>query len=211
MDSSSSSSSPAEPSTITGATTSPLILGGIISLDSKVSFQLHTLCRPFLPHFILFLLELSADFRFFFPISLSLLPARQLRPFIIPFLLGLLLDLVLVCLIKISVRRSRPHYNPTMNVAVSADHFSFPSGHSSRVFLVASLVHLSASVFADALGSEGKIVNLLIALVWVWAAATSASRVLLGRHFVVDVFAGALLGVLEGLFALHFLKIEKFF
>ncbi|KAF4404087.1 probable lipid phosphate phosphatase beta [Cannabis sativa] len=209
MDSSSSSSA-AESSTTAGATTSPLLLGALISIDSKVSFHLHTLCRPFLPHFILLLLELSADFRLFFPISLSLLPARQLRPFLIPFLLGLVLDLALVGLIKVIVRRSRPHYNPTMNVAISVDHFSFPSGHSSRVFFVASLVHLSASVFVDALTAEGKVVNLLIAFVWVWAAATSASRVLLGRHFVVDVFAGALLGILEGIFAFNFLKIEKF-
>uniref|UniRef100_A0A803PM30 Phosphatidic acid phosphatase type 2/haloperoxidase domain-containing protein n=1 Tax=Cannabis sativa TaxID=3483 RepID=A0A803PM30_CANSA len=119
MDSSSSSSA-AESSTTAGATTSPLLLGALISIDSKVS------------------------------------------------------------------------------------------GHSSRVFFVASLVHLSASVFVDALTAEGKVVNLLIAFVWVWAAATSASRVLLGRHFVVDVFAGALLGILEGIFAFNFLKIEKF-
>ncbi|PON53852.1 Phosphatidic acid phosphatase type 2/haloperoxidase [Parasponia andersonii] len=220
-----SSSRPAKPGATTTAaaiTTAPGLLGGLVSLDSKVSYHLHSLFRPFLPHLVLLLLELSADFRFFFPVCLSLLllpppfPTHRLRPFLVPFLLGLLLDLALVGLLKLLVRRSRPHYNPAMSAAVSADHFSFPSGHSSRVFFVAALVHLSIAAFVDALAQfrsgsdEGSSVNLLILVVWVWAAATSLSRVLLGRHFVVDVFAGACLGVLEALFAFHFLRIEKF-
>lgn len=51
------------------------------------------------------------------------------------FFLGLLLDLVEVGLLKGLIRRSRPSYNALakdMVVVVAVDHYSFPSGHSSR-------------------------------------------------------------------------------
>ncbi|EXB54480.1 Presqualene diphosphate phosphatase [Morus notabilis] len=205
------SSSPPKPKPITTtktavATTSPPLLRRLISVDSKLSLHLHTLAKPLLSPSLLLLLELSADFRLFFPLSLSLLlapatAADRLRPFLVPFLLGLLLDLALVGLLKILVRRSRPHYNPNnMSVAVSVDHFSFPSGHSSRVFFVAASFFYSSDLDFFSLATA----------VWAWAAATALSRVLLGRHFVVDVLAGACLGVLEALFAFRFLRFEKF-
>jgi presqualene diphosphate phosphatase len=50
-------------------------------------------------------------------------------------LLGLLIDLAETGLAKLVCRRERPHYNRVakdMVVVVSVDHYSFPSGHSSR-------------------------------------------------------------------------------
>lgn len=40
--------------------------------------------------------------------------------------------------------------------------------------------------------------ELFLKAVFGWAVATSVSRVLLGRHFVADVAAGAGLGLIEG-------------
>ncbi|KAF3448371.1 hypothetical protein FNV43_RR09084 [Rhamnella rubrinervis] len=218
--------SPKRTAATAGATSS--FLRKLMSLDSRLSQHLHSLTRPFLPHALLLLLEFSADFRFFFPVSLSLLlapipnPTSLLRPFLSPLLLGLLLDLALVGLIKVVVRRSRPLYNKNMNVAVSADHFSFPSGHSSRVCFVASLVYLSTSAIANVLvqirsnspfvdrwiaADDVKVMSFLVGVTWAWAVSTSVSRILLGRHFISDVFAGTCLGVLEGLFAFRFLRI----
>jgi presqualene diphosphate phosphatase len=51
------------------------------------------------------------------------------------FLLGMLLDLIETGFVKAIVRRPRPQHNliaKDMNVIVAVDHFSFPSGHSSR-------------------------------------------------------------------------------
>lgn len=53
----------------------------------------------------------------------------------------------------------------------------------------------------------------LVKLLFLWSAATAASRVLLGRHFVLDVIAGSCLGVVEALFtfwALNDLKEDSF-
>ncbi|PRQ18146.1 putative phosphatidate phosphatase [Rosa chinensis] len=220
----------------------PSLLRRLVAIDTKLSQHIHILAKPFLPHFVLLLLELSADFRLFFPVALSLLlapllspgpgpgpnpnpnssPIQLLRPFLSPLLLGLLLDLALIGLIKFTVRRARPVYNKNMNVAVSVDHFSFPSGHASRVCFVAALFYLSAAALADALlhlrsssppaverwigADQDKAVSVLVSVVWAWAAATSISRILLGRHFVSDVVAGACLGVVEGAVAFHFLR-----
>lgn len=52
---------------------------------------------------------------------------------------GIVLDLVLVGIIKITVRRQRPPYNQNDQVfeAPVADKFSFPSGHTSRAAMLA--------------------------------------------------------------------------
>ncbi|KAJ8767650.1 hypothetical protein K2173_018208 [Erythroxylum novogranatense] len=203
------------------------LLQRIKAIDGELSRRLHTLFHPYLPTLFLLLLEFSADFRFFFPVSLALLLSPlsvTLLPFLSPFILGLLLDLAIVGLIKILFRRPRPPYNPSMCPAVSADNFSFPSGHASRVFFVASMVSVSSQVIGAALRGNGigfvrqwlggdveKVVGVLVVVVCVWAAVTAASRVLLGRHYVFDVVAGSCLGVAEGLFAFWFLRFEKNF
>jgi membrane-associated phospholipid phosphatase len=55
-------------------------------------------------------------------------------------------------------------------------------------------------------GDEVLAVNLLVASVWSWALTTVISRVVLGRHYVLDVSFGACLGVLDALFTLQFLN-----
>ncbi|CAF1711211.1 unnamed protein product [Brassica oleracea var. botrytis] len=88
---------------------------------------------------------------------------------------------------------SRSSLSPQCHAAVSADHYSFPSGDTSRVFFVAA---------SDHGGVKGEV----LVAVWVWATVTAVSRILLGRHYVLDV--AAFLGVLEALFALRFLRLE---
>lgn len=171
----------------------------IVTLDATVSKSIHTLFHTSIPGSLLLLLEYSADFRFSFPLALSLYFTRVRRPYLIQFIAGLLIDLLFVGLVKSIFRRSRPHYNPNMKPAVSVDHFSFPSGHASRVFFIASFV----SLLDDFSGNCWLVLG-----VWAWAVLTSCSRVLLGRHFVLDVLAGACLGVLEAVFVFRFLEVK---
>ncbi|GMJ00390.1 lipid phosphate phosphatase beta [Hibiscus trionum] len=196
----------------TTAPSSPHFLQPLITLDASLSLFLHTLFKPILPTFLLLLLEYSADFRFSFPVSLSLfLPSPSLSSLAIPLILGHLLDLALIGLIKLTFRRARPHYNPNMSPAVHADNFSFPSGHASRVLFLATLSHLvfqnNEELVSDFIQRWIKIEPEFVLLgVWVWAIMTATSRVLLGRHFFFDVLAGAFVGVLEGIVAYRFLR-----
>lgn len=133
--------------------------------------------------------------------DLSLLAANTL--------VGLAVDLVLVGLCKLLFRRPRPIYNvqEDFTVVVSVDAHSFPSGHASRtaflaLFMSHCLGQLGAGRGAGTAGRAGALARLggvarvvgPRTLWWVWALATSLSRVAMGRHYLLDVAMGFALG-----------------
>ncbi|MFM8320533.1 MAG: phosphatase PAP2 family protein [Chloroflexota bacterium] len=91
---------------------------------------------------------------------------------------------VLVLAIKFSVRRSRPQ-GEWGAIYRKTDPHSFPSGHAARAVMLAAL--------AAGLG-PGWFGALLIA----WAPLVVLARVAMGVHYLSDVLAGALLGLLAG-------------
>ena len=103
-------------------------------------------------------------------------------------LLGLIIDIVIVAVTKAFTRRRRPAYNIDDQHATfkSVDKFSFPSGHATRAVMLA--------VFFSFLSP-------LPLLLWIpvilWSLAVSVSRVVLGRHHILDVVAGVLIGLVE--------------
>lgn len=191
-----SSTSPPASADAPQATAKPTRLGGVGDLDAAVSLRLHALFLP-VPRLFLKALEVAGDGRIWLPVPISLLlisttTSSRVSPLLVGLVAGLVLDILFVGLAKLIVRRPRPAYNAAdMYVAVAADHWSFPSGHSSRAFLVAAFL-AGAGLHRGAL--------------FLWAAATSASRVLLGRHYVLDVVAGAWFGVLEAWLSTLFLE-----
>ncbi|XP_019752656.1 polyisoprenoid diphosphate/phosphate phosphohydrolase PLPP6 [Hippocampus comes] len=99
-------------------------------------------------------------------------------------LMGLLLDLVLVAVVKATVRRRRPAHNRMdMFATFSVDRYSFPSGHATRAAMCARFL-LAHLVLAAPLR----------VLVLLWAATVGLSRVMLGRHNVTDVAFGFWMG-----------------
>ena len=121
-------------------------------------------------------------------------------------LIGLVLDIVIVAVLKAFTRRRRPAYDVDDQVFTASrdlanafmiiffkvatvkmvDKFSFPSGHATRATMLALLFTLLSP---------------LPFLLWIpflaWAAAVAVSRVLLGRHHILDVVAGVIIGVAE--------------
>ncbi|HNO93257.1 MAG TPA: phosphatase PAP2 family protein, partial [Anaerolineales bacterium] len=73
----------------------------------------------------------------------------------------------------------------------NTDPHSFPSGHAARAFLIA--------VLASALAPPW----LAIAL-WVWAPLVALARVAMGVHYLSDIIAGAILGIIVALIGLQF-------
>ncbi|KAK4422829.1 putative lipid phosphate phosphatase beta [Sesamum alatum] len=197
----------------------------LINLDTAVSLHLYTLFQPILPYSLLKSLELSGDGRLFFPVTLSLLltttpiaavPSTPTSLLLLNLLIGALFDLLLIGITKHLVQRPRPVYNKNMFLSFAVDHWSFPSGHSSRVSFMATFCFFYSGQIREFLlinilnfEAESLIVEYFVVMVGLWAAITSVSRVLLGRHFVLDVIAGACLGILEGLVVFRLLNYEN--
>ncbi|RPI94165.1 MAG: phosphatase PAP2 family protein [Chloroflexi bacterium] len=95
----------------------------------------------------------------------------------------------MVLLIKFRVRRKRPE-GEWGRIYRFTDPHSFPSGHAARAFLIATI--------AAGLGP----VWLAIAL-WIWAPVVALARVAMGVHYLSDIVAGALFGILVALIGLQ--------
>ena len=95
----------------------------------------------------------------------------------------------LVMSLKFIIRRRRPE-GEWGAIYRNTDPHSFPSGHAARSFLIA--------VIASALGPIW-----LVAVLWVWAPLVALARVSMGVHYLSDVVAGAVLGVIVALIGLQ--------
>lgn len=117
-----------------------------------------------------------------------LINSKNLYQMQVNMLLGLLLDIVVVAVLKALVRRRRPAVVKDALV-IGPDKFSFPSGHASRAFYVLiffTKLHTLPIVFWMPMTA--------------WAVSVVISRLILRRHFILDVIAGALIGICEALF-----------
>ena len=118
--------------------------------------------------------------------------------FSVNLLIALLLDLLVVGVTKVVSRRQRPVYNrDDMFATVSVDKYSFPSGHATRAVLLAILF-----MYVDLQWGY----TLSIAT---WAFMIAVSRVILGRHHVLDVAAGVAIGSFEAWFMFLFVWLDE--
>lgn len=96
---------------------------------------------------------------------------------------------VLVMSLKFIIRRRRPE-GDWGSIYRNTDPHSFPSGHAARAFLIA--------VLAVGLGPLGAGVILCL-----WAPLVSLARVAMGVHYLSDVAAGFIVGIVTGLIFLQ--------
>lgn len=95
--------------------------------------------------------------------------------------------------LKNGFKRNRPQQaiKDFRSVITPSDQFSFPSGHTSAAFMVATLI----SYFFP----------LLSAGLYLWALSVAFSRIVLGVHFPTDTFMGMILGVGTAMFSLNYI------
>jgi membrane-associated phospholipid phosphatase len=105
-------------------------------------------------------------------------------------ILGTLTLWIVVELVKVLVRRSRPFIRVTQAriVGYRAGGRSFPSGHTSQAFFMATLMarHFHTSIWA-------------VFLLYAIALLVGITRMYVGAHYPRDVLAGAILGSAWGL------------
>ncbi|TXS93825.1 phosphatase PAP2 family protein [Parahaliea maris] len=122
------------------------------------------------------------------PALLALLGARELDQFCLLLALSLSVERSLYFVLKNTLKRRRPQEAvPGFRSLITAsDQFSFPSGHSSAAFLLASALVL---VYG------GPVIAM-----YLWATCVALSRIVLGVHFPGDTLAGAFMGTSCALF-----------
>jgi len=111
-------------------------------------------------------------------------------PFLHSILLAFLIERPIYFLLKNSLQRNRPQaaLQNFRSIITPSDQFSFPSGHTSAAFMMATLL----SFYLPA----------LIIPLYFWATLVGCSRVVLGVHFPTDILVGIILGVCTAIFSL---------
>jgi membrane-associated phospholipid phosphatase len=96
--------------------------------------------------------------------------------------------------LKLLIKRRRPYIRNLRIVSVyPAEHYSFPSGHTSSAFTTATALSTAYPKWY------------VIAPSFLWASSVGYSRMYLGVHYPTDVAAGAVLGATTA-YSLKFIR-----
>ncbi|WP_321421282.1 phosphatase PAP2 family protein [uncultured Methanobacterium sp.] len=115
-------------------------------------------------------------------------------------LAALFVSNVAVYLLKFIIAEPRPFLTlPNVDLLVSESEFySFPSGHTASSFAAAIVIGLKYK-----LNVKGKNYDLIYPLL-VFAGIIGFSRIYIGVHYPLDVFFGAIVGIISALLVLKF-------
>ncbi len=163
----------------------------LLELDARLSDRFRVAEKPgFLRNLAVFFAH-SGDSWFWFPtlIILWFFSSSNWKHWEVVEFFGILGLAGVVLAIKFLVRRERPQ-GEWGGIYRNTDPHSFPSGHAARAFLIPVL----ASVLAP---------PWLAAVLWVWAPLVALARVAMGVHYLSDVLAGAVLGLIVALVGLQ--------
>ena len=133
----------------------------------------------------------TADGWLYVLLGLALFKSEGLNsPLLQAMLLAFPIERTIYFVLKNSFKRNRPAQalDNFVSVIIPSDKFSFPSGHTSAAFMMATLLNYFFLPFADTS------FMLLLYGLFVWAALVGFSRVVLGVHFPTDTLMGATLG-----------------
>ncbi len=105
-------------------------------------------------------------------------------------LLAFFIERPLYFILKNSFKRNRPQaaLKGFNSLVTPSDQFSFPSGHTSAAFMIATI--------------SGYFMPVLLLPLLLWAILVGFSRVLLGVHFPTDTLVGMALGTSVAVFCI---------
>ncbi len=168
-----------------------MILNSILRLDARLSDKLRVAEKPGILRSLAVFFAHSGD-SWFWGVALVVLwyfSNSFWKQWAIIVLASISMLAALVMSLKFLIRRRRPE-GDWGSIYRNTDPHSFPSGHAARAFLIA--------VLATGLGPISTALVL-----WLWAPLVSLARVAMGVHYLSDVVAGFVFGILMGLLALQ--------
>lgn len=173
----------------------------ILELDARLSSQMRVAEKPGLLRNIAIFFAHSGDSWFWFAALLIawFFSNSAWRKWETVEFFGIAGLAAVVLAVKMLVKRKRPE-GDWGEIYRNTDPHSFPSGHAARAFLIAVLGTVLAPPW-------------LAAVLWVWAPLVALARVAMGVHYLSDVVAGAILGIIVALLGLQFYQflIDWFF
>jgi len=161
-----------------------------LEFDADLSSRLRIAERPGIPRTAAAVVAHSGD-SWFWLLGLGLLwwfGSDYWKYRAVVLAIGVVLTALLVLVIKFTVRRSRPE-GEWGDIYRRTDPHSFPSGHAARAAMLA----------VAAMGLGPTWFGLLL---FVWAPLVGLARVSMGVHYLSDILAGMVIGVLMGLVVL---------
>jgi undecaprenyl-diphosphatase len=169
------------------------MIRNLFELDARLTARLSLADRPGLLRRLAAFFAHSADSWFWLAglALLWLLGNDAWKALALRFTLGIAVTAVLVFAIKLLVRRRRPD-GEWGQVYRRTDPHSFPSGHAARAAML--------GVLALGFGPTGLAIALLA-----WAPLVIAARVAMGVHYLSDVLAGAIFGIIAGVVIMQLL------
>ncbi len=167
-------------------------LQSILKIDARLSNQMRVAEQPGLLRNISVFFAHSGD-SWFWGLGLILLWVFHYdlhwKKWAVVLFGGISVLAVIVMSLKFLIRRRRPE-GEWGGIYRNTDPHSFPSGHAARAFMIAMV--------ATGLGPPWAGI-----LLWVWAPLVALARVAMGVHYVSDVVAGALVGIIIGMIGLE--------
>jgi undecaprenyl-diphosphatase len=135
-------------------------------------------------------LSKTGDGQLYVLIAVTLYLSEGISPFVKTIVLAFLIERPVYYILKNSFKRNRPEaaLKNFHSIIKPSDKFSFPSGHTSAAFMMATIISYFMPV--------------LIVPLFGWAILIALSRVVLGVHFPTDTLMGIILGMGSAFFSL---------